>query len=299
VPFVVAQGEQEDGSIVHIVQSGDTIDSIAVAYGVTRLQVMELNNITDPRIIVVGQELIIRASETALSSPDEDATQEAAGEAAPETTNAPEVQTTDEAPAATAEATAATDAQAPAAPLNIAALPPAPVRSASSGDVRPAVDPAAADGQICVLMFEDSLQNRLQDTDEGLLPGGNIILIRDGDAVAEHTTDGTEPFCFSDLAAGDYVASVAPPTGYGLTTPDQLRIQVGVGTNVGVTFGAARDVQPPGAPAEVAPLTETSTLDDSAASSNPILDNLGLIVLAAAGIALLMGTIMTFALRRR
>jgi LysM repeat protein len=60
VPFVVPQGARPDGSIVHVVRSGDTIDSIAVAYGTNRTEIMSLNNISDPRIIRVGQELLIR-----------------------------------------------------------------------------------------------------------------------------------------------------------------------------------------------------------------------------------------------
>jgi LysM repeat protein len=60
VPFVVPQGARPDGSIVHVVGSGDTVDSIAVAYGTTRTEIMALNNLSDPRIIRVGQELLVR-----------------------------------------------------------------------------------------------------------------------------------------------------------------------------------------------------------------------------------------------
>lgn len=60
VPFVVPQGQRPDGSIIHVVGSGDTIDSIAVAYGTSRTAIMALNNLNDPRIIRIGQELLIR-----------------------------------------------------------------------------------------------------------------------------------------------------------------------------------------------------------------------------------------------
>lgn len=71
VPFVVPQNARPDGSIVHVVGTGDTIDSIAVAYGTTRTEIMALNNISDPRIIRVGQELLIRegAPETPTTEP--------------------------------------------------------------------------------------------------------------------------------------------------------------------------------------------------------------------------------------
>jgi len=313
VPFVVAQGERDDGSIVHTVQSGDTLDSIAVAYGVTRQDIMALNNITDPRIIQIGQQLIIRPPTDEQA--DADATEEPAAtdESAPDETvvgdetTAPEEgapETTDE-PAASSEETdvAPTDSEAASesAPVfDIAALPPAPVRSASNGAVQPAVDPSEESGQVCVLMFDDANQNRLQDADEALLSGGSVILVQDGNAVAEHETDGTEPFCFSDLAPGDYVASVAAPEGYGLTTPDQLSLRVTSGSAVTVALGAAENVEPlapPPADANV-PLTE-DTAEMTAQAANPILDNLGLIALGAGALALVVGGGITLALRRR
>src|SRR5690606_35191531 len=61
VPFVVPQAPRPDGSLVHVVQPSDTIDSIAVAYGMNRGEVLALNpSISDPRIIRLGQEIVIR-----------------------------------------------------------------------------------------------------------------------------------------------------------------------------------------------------------------------------------------------
>ena len=77
-PVVVAQDAQDDGSIVHSVRPGDTIDSIAVAYGVTRQDIMALNNISDPRIIQIGQELVVKeaggggSSRSSRNSGDDD-----------------------------------------------------------------------------------------------------------------------------------------------------------------------------------------------------------------------------------
>ena len=69
VPFVNAQGEKADGSIVHIVQAGDTIDSIAVAYGKTREEILALNNIPNPRFIQIGQEILVQPP-TAPETPE-------------------------------------------------------------------------------------------------------------------------------------------------------------------------------------------------------------------------------------
>lgn len=64
VPFVVPQGVQPDGSIVHVIQAEDTLSSIAFAYvdyGVTRESIAELNEGIRPnsRWLTIGRELII------------------------------------------------------------------------------------------------------------------------------------------------------------------------------------------------------------------------------------------------
>jgi len=62
---VTAQPAREDGSIVHVVQPGDTIWAIGVAYDVHPYKIIALNNLDDPSRMVVGfihpgQELLIR-----------------------------------------------------------------------------------------------------------------------------------------------------------------------------------------------------------------------------------------------
>ncbi|MCA9911613.1 MAG: LysM peptidoglycan-binding domain-containing protein, partial [Anaerolineae bacterium] len=135
VPFVVAQGEQEDGSIVHTVQSGDTIDSIAVAYGVTRQDIMALNNISDPRIIQIGQRLTIRAATgdqtEAVATEEPDATTETGDNAEASVSDASNdsetpPQNTSGTPDETRSDTEPTSESAPV--FDVAAMPPAPVR---------------------------------------------------------------------------------------------------------------------------------------------------------------------------
>lgn len=61
VPFVVPQGAQPDGSVVHTVRQGDTFDSILVAYrplGATRQSILDLNDWDlPPSIILVGDKI--------------------------------------------------------------------------------------------------------------------------------------------------------------------------------------------------------------------------------------------------
>lgn len=63
-PFVMAQGVRPDGSVVHIIQQGDTLYAIAYAYsqyGVTRESIAALNEGMRPNtaLLVPGKELII------------------------------------------------------------------------------------------------------------------------------------------------------------------------------------------------------------------------------------------------
>ncbi len=64
VPFVTPQGVRPDGSIVHVVQAGDTLSSIAYAYreyGVTNESIAALNEGMKPntRVLLIGQEVVI------------------------------------------------------------------------------------------------------------------------------------------------------------------------------------------------------------------------------------------------
>jgi hypothetical protein len=117
-------------------------------------------------------------------------------------------------------------------------------------DAASAIDPLAQTATVCVIFFEDADQNRLQEQGEGSLAGGAVRLLLGGEAVGEYVSDGAaKPKCFDSLAAGDYVASAGAPQGYGLTTPDQLRLRLNPGAKIDITFGAAQGVQPPALPA--------------------------------------------------
>jgi LysM repeat protein len=58
----IPQEPQADGSIVHVVQPGDTISGISIAYGVTQAEILELNDLTreTARRLQVGQRLLIQ-----------------------------------------------------------------------------------------------------------------------------------------------------------------------------------------------------------------------------------------------
>ncbi|MFN8560539.1 MAG: LysM peptidoglycan-binding domain-containing protein [Anaerolineae bacterium] len=276
-PVVNAQGERSDGSIVHVVEAGDTLDSIAFAYGVTRADLLALNNIADPRIIQIGQEIIVKAAPT------------------PTPTNTRE--------GATEEPTPDPNAT-PEPPAYVRDAAPAPVISSASGGVVYPINPADSAPSICVILFEDDNQNRIQDSGEDELAGGEILLLASGTPVGQHTTESLpDPYCFDGLAARDYVVEAAPPSGYGLTTPNQLRVQAYAGAHIDVAFGAAQGVEPVEAPPAddggIVSATNGDETDTRASSASPFSDNSGLIVFGAAGVVLVAGLGISLLLRRR
>ena len=72
-PSVEQQSACANGSIVHVIRSGDTVYSIALAYGVDLQEIIERNQLTDGgRLIFPGQELIIRDAPTPDAAEDDE-----------------------------------------------------------------------------------------------------------------------------------------------------------------------------------------------------------------------------------
>ncbi|MBL8162860.1 MAG: LysM peptidoglycan-binding domain-containing protein [Anaerolineae bacterium] len=316
VAFVVPQGAQADGSIIHTVQTGDTVDSIAYAYGVSRQQILDLNGIRDGRIITVGQRLIVKPPESAGSGsisaggPPDEATAEVTAEVGvPDTTAeaAPNEPTTEPpavavSPAPTEqpqEAAAVEPSATPLTPIPTVALPTAPVVVADAGSI----DPVSTNGTVCVTFFDDADQNRLQEQGEALLAGGTISILQGANAAGSYQTDGvSEPHCFESLAAGDYVAAAVAPDGFGLTTPDQLRLRLNPGATINITFGAAQGVQPiVPPPADANPVVEevTQQAEPQRTLADQLMSVSGLIVFGLAAVVLVGGVGLALLLRRR
>jgi LysM repeat protein len=305
VAFVAPQAAQDDGSITHTVQAGDTIDSIAVAYGVTRVEIMQLNNITDPRIISLGQKLIITTPAPSAKPTAEPASEEPGDTTDPATTSEPTTETVIIGPAPTSDNAASPEETQPEVeptleftPTPSVPPPTAPVVVAQGGNL----NPVSTQAQVCVILFDDANQNRIQESGESLLSGGTIILALGSDTLGSYTTDGTsEPHCFQDLNPGDYVALATAPDGYGLTTPDQLRLQAKAGPAINIAFGAAQGVQP-----AIVPPVDTGAVEppvqeeaQSSSAANQLMANSGLIVFGLAAVVLVIGGIGTALLLRR
>jgi hypothetical protein len=164
------------------------------------------------------------------------------------------------------------------------------------------LNPASASAQVCVSLFNDANQNRLRETGEDLLADGTITLVLDGQNVGSYETDGlSEPHCFADLTPGAYVVIAAAPDGYGLTTPDQLRLQANPGPNINLDFGAAEGVQPVVVPADTGAVVDEVVQEETVPPTlaDQVMANIGLIVFGLAGLVLVGGFAVTMLARRR
>lgn len=290
--FAVPAGAREDGSIVHTVAEGNTLFAIAVAYGITVDEIRELNpDIGEGRFIRPGQELLIRPPTGASAQTGEDTTEPTAVPTQP-----PSDEGQGAVPTIPPLQPTLVPTFTPAAPVDPTTAPPAPVEVADAGDT--AADVTA----VCVNMFDDVNMNRVQEAGENPLQGGTITLLQNGTSVESFVTDGSPTnLCFDNIEAGEYTATASPPAGYGLTTPDQLRVRVVAGTQLNVNFGAAQDAsaaQPP--PADTGDgLVEETTQDDTQSSSDSeMMENLGMLVFGLAGVVFVGGLVATLLLRQ-
>ncbi|MDZ4768252.1 MAG: LysM domain-containing protein [Chloroflexota bacterium] len=316
VGFVQPQGQGDDGSIVHLVQAGDTIDSIAVAYQLTRDGLLALNpGLPSTRFIRIGQAITVRAPEPTVepsatpqpttpppATPAPTVTRQASAQ--PTATANPTQPPTATAAAAATEAIAAlpTDSTSASTPEVVALAPTdapsqsrAPVVAAADGVIFP-FDPLDETASICVLMFEDGNANRLQDAGEELVTQGRITLALNGEIVAEHVTGDLDPTCIDNLTSALYLAQAEAPAGYGLTTAARLQVRTTGGAQIAIAFGAAPGIIVPTAPVpDLTPvaLNVASTSDDDAPTRQ-----IGLFVLAGAGVVFVGGLFLALLLRR-
>lgn len=297
--FVAPQGAQPDGSIVHTVQSGDTLDAIAVAYGVPRSEIIELNNLTNIRLLSIGQRLVIRPAGSVSSAsgggqttqPSQETETETSVEAAGE-----------ESPVEAAEPEESEPAEPTATPTPRPTPTPAPTAPVAVADTSGALDPTSLLSSVCVTLFNDANMNRIQDQNEDLLADGTIELKSGANTVDAVVTDGTpDPFCFADLEAGEYLAVASAPTGYGLTTSDQLRLRVQPGSQLNVAFGAAEGVAPAAPPPADAGAIVNETVPEPEEEDNTdrLLQISGLIVFGLAALTLVGGLGAMFIMRQR
>jgi hypothetical protein len=277
-----------DGSVVHVVQPGESMWLIAIRYaaamGMTAEEalpaIQALNN--DPVFIQPGDELLIMAGSTTptaeptVEDAGEDAVEDEAGDAAVNDEDTGAVIETDE------EAAAETTA------LEIASEQPADVA-----------------GTICVATFNDANADGQRNENESLVANAAIAISLDGRTVSTYITDGaSEPYCFELAEAGSYQLQLYPPAGFGPTTEDNWAVAIGNGESYTVSFGLTDNVQEVAMSSES--VEDTAAVDEAAVAADTAAEdaagglstNLGFIVLAVAGVLLLLAGVGVVLLRR-
>jgi LysM repeat protein len=272
VPYVVPQSVRPDGSIVHTVQTGDTLWSIAYAYieyNVTVDSIAELNGIkSNTRYLQPGQELLIlppgsvdpltgqmitpgapTVTPTPLTGTPTETGSQATRETQPlpsgETPETPTPELTDT-PTLTPEPTATPTPEPTDTPLS---TPTATITSTPEPTATPqeVAGLTTTEGTLCVAVYDDGNLNAARDPDESPLAGAQITLA--GEKGEEtYDFDGTDdPLCLG-LPAGHYRMGVTAPDGYGLTTVDSVVVVLVSGRRVEVTFGGAEGYTSPPVP---------------------------------------------------
>ncbi len=109
-----------------------------------------------------------------------------------------------------------------------------------SGTVLAAPSAQQSGGQICVQAFEDKDGNGMRnEADEPLLSGIGFTLSNETGRLASYTTDGvSEPYCFGNLAAGQYTIQARSSGKKGeATTPGQWVIPLANNAQYDVAYG--------------------------------------------------------------
>jgi len=262
-----------DGSVVHTVQSGDTLWGLAIRYAssldMTAEQALDqinsLNN--SPAFLTVGQELIIKPAGSMTPAEEE---VEADDEAADEPDEVEEEVDEEEMEEAEEEM----------------------------------ADPAE-NNVICVLAFHDQNASGEQDAGDTALADAALTLTRDGATVATAVSDGAaDGHCFEGLAEGTYTVQFYPPAGFVPTTAPSWAVAVDDSSRVAVRFGAQRetavaavdsdDEGQADAEADTPPLESAMVVDDGGG----LMSNLGTIVIGIAVFLIILAGAGIFLLRR-
>jgi LysM repeat protein len=270
-----------DGSIIHTVQSNDTLWGLAIRYASSLDMTAEqaLNHINtlnnSPAFLNIGQELIIRPAGSTPAAEEPEATDEAE-----------ETEALAEAEEDGDDADEA-DVEAEEAEVTMAA--------ATEGNA------------ICVLAFHDQNANGEQEANDPILADAALTLTRGGSTVATAVSDGTgDGHCFDGLESGTYMVQFYPPADYVPTTAPSWAVAVSDGSRIAVKFGAQRGTAVAAvdsdAQAESVVEAETDTLAVEAVmvvdDGGGLLANLGTIVIAIAVFLILLAGAGIFLLRR-
>ncbi|MBI3741426.1 MAG: hypothetical protein HY257_06685 [Chloroflexi bacterium] len=126
-------------------------------------------------------------------------------------------------------------------------------------------------GNICVTAYNDLNANGSRDLGEPVLAGATITIAPfGGSVIGTRVTDGSEPFCFTNLAPGLFVVTETDPLGATSTSPNLIAAIVASGISTLVDFGdqfpATNTPTPTFTATPSATPTSTPTVDPNTAS---------------------------------
>lgn len=263
------------GNIVYTVQAGNTIIDICGVIGRGTDpscidDIVKWNNLSSPRAIVPGQQLIIS---------------EPSGQPAPTATTAPAATADPNTqPTTDPNAQPTTDPNAqPTADPN--AQPTTDPNAEPTRIVQPTATEAGA-AAICIMLYNDANGNGIYDAGEGLVANGQFSLLdmSNSNTVATYTTDGaSEPHCFENLPSGNYRINSTVPTAYKATTRSDWDLTLAAGSTADLQFGAQSSGT---ATAGETPTTTTADSDSTSRLVRALLAAAGVVLLLiAAGVA--------------
>ena len=185
--------------LVHTVDAGDTLISIAHAYGVTLDHLLSLNGLNPEALLQIGQRLVIIRGGVPTDGEDASASGEG-GDAGSDV------------------------------------LPPAPVAEADAPMMDPAdMSPQLC----FAFFQDDNQNGMMEPDERYLAEGSILLLDETDAEHLRYTTDGeSEPYCARDIQRRIYRIEGSAPAGYGLTGSDRLVVDLRAGGGVSVDFGA-------------------------------------------------------------
>ncbi|MEZ4517075.1 MAG: LysM peptidoglycan-binding domain-containing protein [Chloroflexota bacterium] len=298
LPTIAPPEPREDGSVVHTVQSGDTLWVIAIQYAdslgktpeETLAYLEEINNLST--FLNVGDEILISPATSGAPAEEAPATDETTTDDVAATPEAPVEGETGE---TVAEAPVEGEVPAEGEVVAEATAAPEGVVLETAPETAPAEVIA---GTICVAAFDDANANGLREAEEPLVANAAIAIARGGATVSTYITDGmSEPYCFTLAEPDSYQMTIYPPADYTPTTESSWAVAVANGESYTVSFGL-QSAQAVASTDNAAANPDAATAEDAGSTGNALMDNLGFIVLGVAGVLVLMAIAGVVLLRR-
>ncbi len=279
---------RDDGSVVHVVQSGDSFWSLAIQYaevmGITPeealVEIPAINN--NPSVISSGDELIIvpPSPERAQAPADGEETSDA--EATPE-----------------ADASAESSEQAETSEVQGSTVTAGGGQGGSStlSQAMLQVSPSS----ICVQVYEDvNGDGTRAELGENPVADQAVTLSRGGNTISTYISDGSgDLYCFESLEADTYQVQILPTADFAVIGDNSWAVAMAEGVMIPVSFGLQKASPDTVADASVAEDAEAAAGDSAAApSGGGLTGNLSSVVLGIAVVLVLVAGAGIYLLRR-